>query len=101
MAEGGEDGDRRAGEGEEGEQQEPQWREYLNAEESRELDNALFFEYEFSIDQLMEIAGLCVAQVQRGGNVVCVGNPSSLFPPRVWDMVKGYIYASAIETWRC
>lgn len=68
MAEGGEDGVRAeagGGEEEEEQEQEPQWREYLNAEESRELDNSLFFEYEFSIDQLMEIAGLCVAQVRR------------------------------------
>ena len=45
------------------EKKEPVWREYLGQEESREFDNSLFFEYEFSIDQLMEIAGLCVAQV--------------------------------------
>lgn len=39
------------------------WKEYLGQTEATELDNALFFEYEYSIDQLMEIAGLCVAQV--------------------------------------
>ena len=61
MAEGGEDRGRE-GEGE-GEEQEPQWSEYLNAKDAREFDNSLLFEYEFSIDQLMEIAGLCVAQV--------------------------------------
>lgn len=38
------------------------WRECLGREDSREFDNSLFFEYEFSIDQLMEITGLCVAQ---------------------------------------
>ena len=42
---------------------EPEWREHLGQEEAREFDNSLFFEYEFSIDQLMELAGLCVAQV--------------------------------------
>ena len=47
----------------EGEAKEPEWREYLGQEEAAEFDNSLFFEYEFSIDQLMELAGLCVAQV--------------------------------------
>ena len=37
---------------------------YLGQEEARELDNALFNEYQFSIDQLMEVAGLCVAQAR-------------------------------------
>ena len=46
------------------------WRECLGREDSREFDNSLFFEYEFSIDQLIEIAGLCVAQV-----CVCVCVP--------------------------
>ena len=45
------------GEGKEG-------RLYLGQEEARELDNALFNEYQFSIDQLMEVAGLCVAQAR-------------------------------------
>lgn len=45
------------------EKKEPVWREYLGQKESQEFDNSLFFEYEFSIDQLMEVAGLCVAQV--------------------------------------
>ncbi len=39
------------------------WRKHLMQEEAAEFDNSLFFEYEFSIDQLMELAGLCVAQV--------------------------------------
>ncbi len=39
------------------------WKECLGQNEATELDNALFFDYEFSVDQLMEIAGLCVAQV--------------------------------------
>lgn len=43
--------------------QEQPWKDCLGQNEASELDNALFFEYEFSIDQLMEIAGLCVAQV--------------------------------------
>ena len=61
MAEGRED---RGKEGEgEGEEQEPQWRECLNAKDARELDNSLLFDYEFSSDQLIEIAGICVAQV--------------------------------------
>lgn len=51
-------------EGEAKEAKEPEWREYLGQEEAAEFDNALFFDYEFSIDQLMELAGLCVAQVR-------------------------------------
>lgn len=43
--------------------EEPVWRERLGQNEAKEFDNSLFFEYEFSIDQLMELAGLCVAQV--------------------------------------
>ena len=35
----------------------------LGQEEARECDNSLFNDYQFSVDQLMEIAGLCVAQV--------------------------------------
>ena len=35
---------------------------YLSQEEARNLDNELFHDYQFSIDQLMEVAGLCVAQ---------------------------------------
>ena len=42
------------------------WRDCLGQKESADLDNSLFFEYEYSIDQLMEIAGLCVAQVGLG-----------------------------------
>ena len=49
--------------GEEGGEQPPPWTEYLGQTDATDLDNALFFEYEYSIDQLMEIAGLCVAQV--------------------------------------
>ena len=45
------------------EAEEPVWRERLGQTEAKEFDNSLFFEYEFSIDQLMELAGLCVAQV--------------------------------------
>lgn len=41
----------------------PAWIDCLGQNDSAELDNALFFDYEYSIDQLMEIAGLCVAQV--------------------------------------
>jgi hypothetical protein len=37
-------------------------RRYLGQEEAREFDNCLFNDYQFSIDQLMEVAGLCVAQ---------------------------------------
>jgi len=37
-------------------------KEFLNQEDAREVDNSLFFEYKFSIDQLMELAGMCVAQ---------------------------------------
>ena len=43
--------------------EEPVWKERLGQTEAKEFDNSLFFEYEFSIDQLMELAGLCVAQV--------------------------------------
>lgn len=46
-----------------GQAEELPWKDCLGQNESSELDNALFFDYEFSIDQLMEIAGLCVAQV--------------------------------------
>ena len=42
---------------------EPAWTDCLGQRDAAELDNALFFDYEFSVDQLMEIAGLCVAQV--------------------------------------
>ena len=38
-------------------------RRYLGQAEAREFDNSLFNDYKFSIDQLMEVAGLCVAQV--------------------------------------
>jgi NAD(P)H-hydrate epimerase len=37
-------------------------RRHLGQEEAREFDNCLFNDYQFSIDQLMEVAGLCVAQ---------------------------------------
>lgn len=47
----------------EGEEEAP-WRDCLGQKEASDLDNTLFFEYEYSIDQLMEIAGLCVAQVR-------------------------------------
>ena len=40
-------------------------RRYLGQEEAREFDNTLFNEYQFSIDQLMEVAGLCIAQVTK------------------------------------
>ena len=50
----------------EGGEGEKPWRHHLNQEDAREFDNSLFFEYEFSIDQLMELAGLCVAQVWSG-----------------------------------
>ena len=36
---------------------------YIDQESALKLDIALFNDYMFSIDQLMEIAGLCVAQV--------------------------------------
>jgi NAD(P)H-hydrate epimerase len=35
---------------------------YHGQEDSQKIDNCLFFEYQYSIDQLMEIAGLCCAQ---------------------------------------
>ena len=37
----------------------------LSQTEASELDQTLFTEYEYSIDQLMEVAGLCVAQVRE------------------------------------
>lgn len=40
----------------------PEWTDCLGQSDAAELDNALFFDYEYSIDQLMEVAGLCVAQ---------------------------------------
>ena len=36
----------------------------LGQEEARDFDNSLFNEYQFSTDQLMEVAGLCIAQVR-------------------------------------
>ena len=51
---------------------EPVWRKHLMQEEAAEFDNSLFFEYEFSIDQLMELAGLCVAQVTAITSVTCL-----------------------------
>lgn len=45
--------------------QEEQWTDTLSQSDATELDNALFFDYEYSIDQLMEIAGLCIAQVNH------------------------------------
>lgn len=38
----------------------------LRQDEAREFDNCLFNDYQFSIDQLMEVAGLCVAQARMG-----------------------------------
>ncbi len=53
-----------AGQGaDEGAAAEEPWKDCLGQKEASDLDNTLFFEYEYSIDQLMEIAGLCVAQV--------------------------------------
>ena len=43
----------------------PEWTDCLGQSDAAELDNALFFDYEYSIDQLMEVAGLCVAQVKN------------------------------------
>lgn len=37
-------------------------RRYLGQEESQKLDQELFNDYKFSLDQLMEIAGLSVAE---------------------------------------
>lgn len=42
---------------------EAEWTDCLGQSDASELDNSLFFDYEYSIDQLMEVAGLCVAQV--------------------------------------
>jgi NAD(P)H-hydrate epimerase len=56
-------------------------RRYLGQEEAREFDNSLFNDYKFSIDQLMEVAGLCVAQaVVRSypANEVGVASPRVL-----------------------
>ena len=53
------------------------WRDCLGQQEASDLDNTLFFDYEYSIDQLMEIAGLCVAQV--GNPMVFCFQLSSLF----------------------
>ncbi len=43
-----------------------EWRDCLGQADASDLDNSLLFEYEYSIDQLMEVAGLCVAQVGKG-----------------------------------
>lgn len=62
--------------------QEPPWKACLGQKEAADLDNALFFDYEFSIDQLMEIAGLCVAEVNTLCVCVCVQAASNnLFWP--------------------
>ena len=39
-----------------------EWREFLNQEDARELDNCLFYEYKFPVSQCLELAGLSVAQ---------------------------------------
>jgi NAD(P)H-hydrate epimerase len=54
---------------------------YLGQEEARELDNELFNDYQFSIDQLMEVAGLCIAQAvvqSYPANKVGVASPKVL-----------------------
>lgn len=33
---------------------------YLGQEAAQQFDNALFYDYEYSIDQLMEIAGIMI-----------------------------------------
>ena len=60
---------------------------YLGQEAARELDNVLFDEYKFSIDQLMEVAGLCCAHAVgrayplqdkgEGGRVLVVCGPGN------------------------
>ena len=42
------------------------WRDCLGQQEATDIDKCLFSDYQFSIDQLMEVAGLCVAQVSKG-----------------------------------
>ena len=79
-----------AGPGEAAENAEEKWKDRLGQEEAREFDNSLFFEYEFSIDQLMEIAGLCVAQVREAGllfhrvTFFILTLPLPLSPLRLW-----------------
>ena len=48
------------------------WRHRLSQKEAIDLDNALFSEYQYSVDQLMEIAGLSAAQVRSTQGVVSV-----------------------------
>ena len=57
---------------------------YLGQEAAREFDNVLFNEYQFSIDQLMEVAGLCCTHVVgraypliEGGRVLVVCGPGN------------------------
>ena len=58
---------------------------YLGQEAAREFDNALFNEYQFSIDQLMEVAGLCCAHavgrayplIEGGRRVLVVCGPGN------------------------
>ena len=60
---------------------------YLGQEAARELDNVLFDEYKFSVDQLMEVAGLCCAHAvgrayplhgeRKGGRVLVICGPGN------------------------
>lgn len=51
---------------------------YLGQEEAQHIDEELFSEYGFSVDQLMELAGLsCATAIAR---VSCQSSVSSYFP---------------------
>eukprot|EP00731_Ephydatia_muelleri_P017826 Em0010g924a len=53
---------------------------YLDQESALKLDVALFNDYMFSVDQLMEIAGLCVAQAV-----------ARCYPPNAYGMGKSRV----------
>lgn len=88
--------------------QEEQWTDCLSQSDATELDNALFFDYEYSIDQLMEIAGLCIAQVNvimAAINVMCLPGScavsGSLLPTSsATEYVQGAVGLWTWKQWR-
>lgn len=81
-----------AAQGSGGKKEEETWRDCLGQSDATELDNALFFDYEYSIDQLMEIAGLCVAQVSNQcyiGLCMILSLTEALFPGL--PLLKGFM----------
>ena len=52
-------------------------RKYLGQEEAQKLDQELFNDYNFSLDQLMEIAGMAVAESVVSYKTECLKGDSS------------------------